>query len=129
MGRCPAVQWLLLARRLLVAPLGLASRPPSELTEAGLAADGSGSSSSAEGAAAAAVADAARGSTQEREEQAERERRRLGGLLSGGLLPGSWSWWALRCVMGQQHALDGRSHTLLTEASQVGWGGGVRGEE
>ncbi|PNH12355.1 Mimitin, mitochondrial, partial [Tetrabaena socialis] len=34
-------------------------------------------------------------------------------------LPGSSAWWALRCVRSHQAALDGRSHSLLTEASQA----------
>ncbi|KAG2428213.1 hypothetical protein HXX76_011893 [Chlamydomonas incerta] len=112
-GRCPAVQWLLLARRLLVAPLGLAPRLPSEP----LALDGASSEDPASGGAEGAAAAAA--GAKEREAQEQERQRRLGGLLNGGRLPGSWAWWALRCVMSQQHALDGRSHTLLTEASQL----------
>ncbi|KAG2451048.1 hypothetical protein HYH02_004316 [Chlamydomonas schloesseri] len=123
-GRCPAVQWLLLARRLLVAPLALPARLASEPASAGLDGTGDGAaaapaSSSSSSPAAAAAAAAAK----EHEQPREQELRRLGALLhggpAGGILPRSWSWWALRCVMAQQHALDGRSHTLLAEASQL----------
>ncbi|EFJ51673.1 hypothetical protein VOLCADRAFT_87348 [Volvox carteri f. nagariensis] len=106
-GRCPAIQWLLLARVLLLDSLNTHSTHT--LDKATAAAEGEG----------------------EEMEAAEGKQEQGGpggGPASGGSgAPGvcwsewvwCWPWWALRCVMSQQHVLEGRSHSLLSEASQL----------
>lgn len=94
MGRCPAVQWLLLARRLLVAPLRLPPHTPGATTSEGPPASGG-----------------------PQQQQGDAQGQGTTSHASGPS-PG-WCWWSLRCVMAQQHALDGRSATLAGEAAAL----------
>ncbi len=94
MGRCPAVQWLLLARRLLVAPLRLPPHTPGATTTEGAPASGAP------------------------QQQQGQDQGQGTASPASGPSPG-WYWWSLRCVMAQQHALDGRSATLAGEAAAL----------
>ncbi|KAG2495053.1 hypothetical protein HYH03_006983 [Edaphochlamys debaryana] len=98
-GRLPALQWLFLARTLLLAPLRLGAAPPKGHSSASSGAPASEAASSDAGAGAAGAA--------------------TGVVLGRARLPQSWAWWGLRTVLTQQHALEGRSASLLHEAGQL----------
>lgn len=122
-GSCPSLQWLLLARTLLLEALKDNPHQQAVMRNPDAAAEDSGVDSGS--SPSFAITSAAR-------------LGRLAALLAahppvadaGGLIRcdrvswwlWSWPWWSLRCAVSQQHVLDGRSQSLMYEASQVGRG-------
>ncbi|GIL61603.1 hypothetical protein Vafri_16033 [Volvox africanus] len=136
-GRCPAVQWLLLARTLLLGPLVAATPSPDHQQGQGGGQEGRrqeaascGGVKAATITVAATAAATAAGTCRTLPflapllrvtSPAYHNHDQMGGDSTAAVCSWTWSWpwWALRCVMSQQHVLEGRSHSLLSEASQL----------
>ncbi|KXZ52937.1 hypothetical protein GPECTOR_8g312 [Gonium pectorale] len=115
-GRCPALQWLLLARVLLLRPMGLL-----DLRAATAEGEEHREGAEAEGRQHGQAEEAGAGAEEAGRHQAGAEAEAGPGSVRQALarLAPSWPWWALRTVSSCASALDGRSHSLLSAASTL----------